>query len=83
MVFFYNKGIEVDFYLPETATAIQACYNLNLSDSTTDREISALLKVSNLLECKKLLIITGDTEKTIATGVKTIEVMPLWKWLLK
>jgi len=81
-VFFYNKGIEVDFYLPETATAIQACYSLNSTDSTTDREVSALVKISNLLECKKLLIITNDTEKTITAGGKKIEVIPLWKWLL-
>ena len=82
MVFFYNKGIEVDFYLPETATAIQACYSLNSTDGTTEREINALLKLSSLLDCKKLLIITGDTEKTIEAGEKKIEVIPLWKWLL-
>jgi len=81
MVFFYNKGIEVDFYLPETATAIQACYNLN-NDDTAEREINALLKVSTLLECKKLIIITSDLEKTISSGGKQIDVMPLWKWLL-
>jgi predicted AAA+ superfamily ATPase len=82
-VFFYNKGIEVDFYLPETATAIQACYNPDNTDGTADREINALLKISNFLECKKLLIITGDTEKTFETGGKKIEAIPLWKWLLE
>ena len=82
-VFFYNKGIEVDFYLPETATAIQACYNPENADGTLDREINALLKVSNFLECRKLLIITGDTEKTIEAGGKKIEATPLWKWLLE
>ena len=82
-VFFYNKGIEVDFYLPETATAIQACYSLDSTDGTAEREINALLKISNILECKKLLIITNDTEKNITTGGKKIEVAPLWKWLLR
>jgi predicted AAA+ superfamily ATPase len=81
-VFFYNKDVEVDFYLPETATAIQACYSLDNVDDTADREISALLKISDFLECRKLLIITGDTEKTFVTGGKTIEAVPLWKWLL-
>jgi predicted AAA+ superfamily ATPase len=81
-VFFYHKGIEVDFYLPETATAIQACWNPNNTDGTLDREISALLKISNFLECGKLLIITGDTEKTFVAGGKEIEAIPLWKWLL-
>ena len=82
-VFFYNKDIEVDFYLPETATAIQACYSLDGADGTADREINGLLKISKFLECKKLLIITSDTEKTIKAGGKTIDVVPLWKWLLR
>ena len=81
-VFFYNKDIEVDFYLPETATAIQVCYSLDSTDSTADREINALLKISKLLDCKKLLIITADTEKTITSKGKKIEAVPLWKWLL-
>jgi len=81
-VFFYNKGIEVDFYLPETLTAIQACYSLDRTDGTIEREINALLKVSDILECKKLLIITSETEKNITAGKKTIEIIPLWKWLL-
>ena len=81
-VFFYNKGIEVDFYLPETGCAIQACYNPDNADGTMDREIKALLKISNILECKKLLVITSDTEKTVETNGWKIEVLPLWKWLL-
>ena len=82
-VFFYNKGMEVDFYLPETSTAIQACYDPDKADGTLDREINALLKISNFLECKKLLLITGDTEKTFEHGGKKIEATPLWKWLLE
>jgi len=82
-VFFYNKGIEVDFYLPETATAIQACYSLDNIDGTMDREVNALLKIPNFLECKRLLIITNETEQTIETKGRTIEVVPLWKWLLE
>jgi predicted AAA+ superfamily ATPase len=81
-VFFYNNGVEVDFYLPETATAIQACYNLNNADGTIDREVNALLKMSKVVKCKKLLIITGDTEKTFTSGGRKIEAVPLWKWLL-
>jgi predicted AAA+ superfamily ATPase len=76
-------GIEVDFYLPETATAIQACYNPDSTDGTADREINALLKISNFLECKELLIITGDIEKTFVIGDKKIDAITLWKWLLK
>lgn len=81
-VFFYNKGIEVDFYIPDEATAIQVCYNLDNSNGTFDREVGALLKLSSVLECNKLIIITRDNEQTLEIDNKTIEVIPAWKWLL-
>jgi Predicted ATPase (AAA+ superfamily) len=81
-VFFYNKGVEVDFYIPEEAIAIQVCYDLNNSDGTFDREMDALLKLPKVLECKKLMIITRDSEQTLNIDNKTIEVISVWKWLL-
>lgn len=81
-VYFYNKSIEVDFYIPDDYTAIQVCYNLDNYDGTFDREIKALLKITEVLECRKLLIITRDTERMIVMNGKTIEVIPVWKWLL-
>lgn len=81
-VFFYNQNFEVDFYIPDDYTAIQVCYNLDNSDSTFDREVKALLKITEVLECKKLLIITRDTEQVVDMNGKTIEVIPVWKWLL-
>jgi len=81
-VFFYNKEIEVDFYIPEDSSAIQVCYNLDNNDGTYDREVNALLKLSRVLECKRLIIITRDTEKLVEIANITIEVIPIWKWLL-
>jgi predicted AAA+ superfamily ATPase len=42
----------------------------------------ALLKITEVLECRRLMIITRDTERTIDLDGKTIEVVPVWKWLL-
>ena len=81
-VYFYNKGIEVDFYIPEKSIAIQVCYNLDNSEGTFEREINGLLKISKVLECKKLLVITRDTEQQLVFEDKTIEIIPVWKWLL-
>jgi predicted AAA+ superfamily ATPase len=82
-VFFYSKGVEVDFYIPEEATAIQVCYNLDGSNDTFDREISALQKVAKILNCTKQLVITRDAERSITSGGVTIDVVPVWKWLLE
>ncbi|MDO9634379.1 MAG: ATP-binding protein [Paludibacter sp.] len=81
-VYFYNKEIEVDFYIPEASIAIQVCYSLDNSDGTFDREVNALLKLSKVLECKRLLIITRDSEQVFDINNKSIEVIPAWKWLL-
>ena len=82
-VFFYNQNIEVDFYIPETKTAIQVCYNLGNAGSAFDREVGALQKLSKVLACEQLLIITYEEEKTLTIGGKTIKVIPVWKWLLE
>jgi predicted AAA+ superfamily ATPase len=81
-VYFYNKGLEVDFYIPDACTAIQVCYNLDNNDGTFDREVKALLKIAEVLECRELLIITRDTERTLEKNGKVIEIVPVWKWLL-
>ena len=82
-VYFYNDGVEVDFYIPEESMAIQACYNLYGSDSTFDREVGALIKLAKVLECKRLMIITRDSEqKLLEIDGKVVEVIPVWKWLL-
>jgi predicted AAA+ superfamily ATPase len=82
-VFFYSQSIEVDFYIPETKTAIQVCYNLDNADGTFDREVGALAKISKVLACEELLIITYEEEKTVEVNNKTIKVVPVWKWLLE
>lgn len=81
-VFYYSKNIEVDFYVPEDGLAIQASYNIN--DTTTrEREVSALVSLNATYPLKKAVIITKDQEETIVSGDLTIEVLPVWKWLLK
>ena len=72
----------MDFYIPGEAIAIQVCYDLDNSDDTFDREVGAFLKLPNVLECKRLMIITRDSEQILEIDGKTIEVVPVWKWLL-
>ncbi len=82
-VYFYKKGIEFDFYVPDAATtAIQVCYDPDNRAGTFDREVKALLKIAEVLECRYLLIITRDTERMLEMSGKKIEAIPVWKWLL-
>ena len=80
-VCFYHSGVEVDFYLPEQKKLIQTSYSLQ-DESAFQRETEALIKVSKRLEANDLMIITKDEETILEKDGKTIQVVPLWKWLL-
>lgn len=81
-VYYYGNGVEIDFYVPEKELAIQVCYSLEKDDETAKREISALVKMNKRIPCKHNLIITFDEQKTIQQDRLTIEVVPVWLWLL-
>lgn len=81
-VFFYNHGVEVDFYVPQIETAIQVCYTMNDTEGTFERETKALVKVQSRLLCRRNIIVTyGDEDVIEKDGVK-IEVIPVWKFML-
>ena len=81
-LFFYNKNIEVDFFIPGEHRAIQVSYSI-ADDLTKQREIKALIKLSEVYSTEKMEIITWDEESIIQDNDKTIEIIPVWKWLLK
>ena len=81
-LYYYNKDTEVDFFVPDAGLAVQACYRLS-DDDTTRREVRALEKLDRIFDLKKLSIVTRDTETTIPlSNGKSIQVVPVWKWLL-
>ncbi len=80
-LYYYQRNIEVDFLLPEVNTAIQACWTLNEGD-TPEREIGALEKLHKYKPLQRAMIITYNEEQVIERDGLTIEVIPIWKWLL-
>lgn len=81
-LYFYHQQIEVDFYVPDAALAVQVSYSLK-EEQTRTREVSALLKLVGVMKADKLLIITYDEEETIQEGGREITVLPIWKWLVE
>lgn len=80
-LFYYSKGAEVDFCIPETNTAIQVSYSIG-DDSTYEREVGGLMKFLKAFKQYHGLVITWDTERQIMENDISIEVLPIWKWLL-
>jgi predicted AAA+ superfamily ATPase len=85
-VFYYkSNNKEVDFVVKNARYAekiIQVCYDIS-EYGAREREIKSLIKASESLKCKDLLIITWDLEDEIKVENNRIKFLPLWKWLLE
>lgn len=80
-LYYYNKGVEVDFYVPRDKLAIQASFNIT-SDATFERETKALVKICGAFDVERAVIITNDDEREVEVDGVKIEVVPIWKWIL-
>ena len=81
-MYFKGKG-ECDFVVQEgtrPAEAWQACWELN--GSAEKREMRGLLEAQRELGIKKGAILTYNQEGTRTFEGETLEVVPVWKWLL-
>jgi len=75
-----QTGIDIDFYLPEQACAIQASYSLGDAE---ERETRSLISFAEKTEgVKKLIIVTNEEERSIEKDGHEIEVIPIHKFLL-
>lgn len=82
-LYYYNRGVEVDFYVPAESMAIQVCYDIG-DTATYGRETRALEEFSKQHPCQRNIVVTYDQQKVAATddGL-TIEIVPVWQWLLE
>lgn len=81
-LYYYNKNVEVDFFVPNEDYAVQVSVSL-ANEDTKDREVKALLSLNKIHPLKRAEIITYDEEDTIQTESIQIDVIPVWKWLLR
>jgi predicted AAA+ superfamily ATPase len=75
---------EIDFVCRQAyqvTELIQVSYDISNS-KTLKRELSALIEAARELHCSNLLLLTWDEEKQINEDNITIQIMPVWKWLL-
>lgn len=79
-----HRNREVDFVVKkgtEIAQLIQVCCDLE-DEETKYRETESLLRASEDLDCKNLLVITSDYKNKERLDKRTINYIPLWEWLL-
>lgn len=80
-VYYFNRNIEVDFYVPDEKLAIQASFRMS-EQATLEREIKALVALHGLYETQRNLIITYEDEGIMERDGIKIKIIPVWKWLL-
>ena len=85
-IYYYPQpAYEVDFVIQNGSRItqlIQVCHSL-AKEETKKREIKGLLKASDPLKCRNLLIITRDQEGEERIDSSVIRIIPVWKWLLE
>ncbi len=76
-----QTGIDIDFYLPEENCAIQVAYYL---ETSKDRETKSLFSFASKTEgVKRLIIVTNEEERKIIKDDLTIEVIPVYKFIME
>lgn len=81
-VFFYQQGVEMDFYVPDEGLAIQVSCTL-AEIGTSERELEPFRRFADFLHPKRMLVITLDEEAALSVAGHDIEVLPCWKWMLE
>ena len=82
-VYFFENNVEIDFYVPSENLAIQVCMQVLEDIDTKERETRAFAKLSNFIPNTKCMIITNSEESVLYCNGLQIQVIPIWKWLLK
>lgn len=84
-IFYYQGKGECDFVVQRGAEInclIQVTWSME-DEETRRREIAGLLEASDATGCNELYIITSSQQEEITTeSLKTIHVVPAWRWLL-
>lgn len=81
-VFFFEKNVEIDFYIPSENLAIQVSLQVLDDIDTKERETRAFAKLNNFIPGSKCILITNSEETDLEYDGINIEVIPIWKWLL-
>ena len=83
-IFYYEEDGECDFIIQEGSEVKKAVQvTESLSQNNRDREIDGMIEALENFDLKKGLILTEDSQETLEKEGKTIEIKPVWHWLLE
>ena len=81
-VYYYKQTQEVDLYIKtDKEYLVNVAYQIE-DEKTFQREIKALEEGMRYFNLTKSYLITSEREEIVKTESGSIEVIPMWKWLL-
>ena len=81
-VFYFENNVEIDFYIPSEGLAVQVSMQVLDNIDTKERETRAFIRLNNFIHLSKCILITNAEEAILDYEGITINVIPIWKWLL-
>ena len=87
-LFYYRtrNGREVDFVWKDSdgrVCLVQVCEKMPEGSETRKREMAALREAQAEQSGCRAVVVTRDEEAAVDSAYGTIEVIPVWKWLLE
>lgn len=87
-LFYYRtrNGREVDFVWKDSegrVCLVQVCEQMPEGSATRVRELTALQEAQSEQSGCRAVVVTRDEEALVQSSHGTIEVIPIWKWLLE
>jgi len=83
-IFYFSGKRECEFIIKNGRSitgVIQVCHEMN--DKNMEREFEGLFEAMETFQLDSGLILTNDQEDTRKTGDRTVNIKPVWKWLLE
>ncbi|MFH1938825.1 MAG: DUF4143 domain-containing protein, partial [bacterium] len=83
-IFYFDENRECDFIVKDNQGKLFPYQvTLELKEENKEREIAGLIEACKRLDIKEGIIFTYDEEgSAVAEGIN-IQILPVWKWLLK
>jgi len=83
-IFYFDENRECDFIVKDNQGKLFPYQvTLELKEENKEREIAGLIEACKRLDIKEGIIFTYDEEGSAVVEGINIQILPVWKWLLK
>lgn len=82
-IYYFERNIGIDFYVPSDRLAIQVSWSMLENDDTRSREVGAFAKLRSFFPEARCLVLTNSEKAELQVDGMQVSVIPAWEWLLQ